>query len=224
MSGHRFSNRVSRQRRTTDTHGHRLGQDKAQAGFEGSQEARALDQEVAITSPPSNTEHTTQLTPSSSHSARHTTDTDQRESNETERREREARREERERRAEEEGGAQGGRRGGDGECVMDVGERHQREREGKRKRRRGRERERDRNDRRDRERRDRERERKDRDRKFVNLRTPKKTNANPSCVSPATRPVGSRHGVGAKIPWKRNARSAQWVRSLQNAACADAVG
>ena len=53
MSGHRFSNRVSRQRRTTDTHGHRLGQDKAQAGFEGSQEARALDQEVAITSPPS---------------------------------------------------------------------------------------------------------------------------------------------------------------------------
>jgi hypothetical protein len=30
-----------------DTHGHRLGQDKAQAGFEGSQEARALDQEVA---------------------------------------------------------------------------------------------------------------------------------------------------------------------------------
>ena len=36
-----------------DTHGHRLGQDKAQAGFEGSQEARALDQEVAITSPPS---------------------------------------------------------------------------------------------------------------------------------------------------------------------------
>ena len=57
---------------------------------------------------------------------------------------------------------------------------------------RARERERDRNDRRDRERRDRERERKDRDRKFVNLRTPKKTNANPSCVSPATRPVGSR--------------------------------
>ena len=36
-----------------DTHGHRLGQDKAHAGFEGSQEARALDQEVAITSPPS---------------------------------------------------------------------------------------------------------------------------------------------------------------------------
>ena len=36
-----------------DTHGHRLGQDKAQAGFEGSQEARALDEEVAITSPPS---------------------------------------------------------------------------------------------------------------------------------------------------------------------------
>ena len=36
-----------------DTHGHRLGQDKAQAGFEGSQQARALDQEVAITSPPS---------------------------------------------------------------------------------------------------------------------------------------------------------------------------
>ena len=64
---------------------------------------------------------------------------------------------------------------------------------------RARERERDRNDRRDRERRDRERERKDRDRKFVNLRTPKKTNANPSCVSPATRPVGSRHGVRAKI-------------------------
>ena len=30
-----------------DTHGHRLGQDKAQAGFECSQEARALDQEVA---------------------------------------------------------------------------------------------------------------------------------------------------------------------------------
>ena len=30
-----------------NTHGHRLGQDKAQAGFEGSQEARALDQEVA---------------------------------------------------------------------------------------------------------------------------------------------------------------------------------
>ena len=89
------------------------------------------------------TEHTTRLAPSSSDSARHTTDTDQRESNETERREREARREERERRAEEEGGAQGGRRGGDGECVMDVGERHQREREGKRKRRRGRERERE---------------------------------------------------------------------------------
>ena len=36
-----------------DTHGHRLGQDKAQAGFEGSQEARALDEEVAITSTPS---------------------------------------------------------------------------------------------------------------------------------------------------------------------------
>ena len=36
-----------------DTHGHRLGQDKAQAGFEGSQQARALDQEVAIGSPPS---------------------------------------------------------------------------------------------------------------------------------------------------------------------------
>ena len=26
-----------------DTHGHRLGQDKVQAGFEGSQEARALE-------------------------------------------------------------------------------------------------------------------------------------------------------------------------------------
>ena len=33
-----------------DTHGHRLGQDKAQAGFEGSQEAGALDEEVAIAS------------------------------------------------------------------------------------------------------------------------------------------------------------------------------
>ena len=36
-----------------DTHGHRLGQGKAQAGFEGSQEAGALDGEVAITSTPS---------------------------------------------------------------------------------------------------------------------------------------------------------------------------
>ena len=36
-----------------DTHGHRLGQDKAQAGFEGSQEAGALDEEVAIASTPS---------------------------------------------------------------------------------------------------------------------------------------------------------------------------
>jgi hypothetical protein len=35
------------------THGHRLGQYKAQAGFEGSQEARALDEEVAIASTPS---------------------------------------------------------------------------------------------------------------------------------------------------------------------------
>ena len=35
-----------------DTHGHRLGQDKAQAGFEGSQEAGALDEEVAIASTP----------------------------------------------------------------------------------------------------------------------------------------------------------------------------
>ena len=36
-----------------DTHGHRLGQNKAQTGFEGSQEARALDEEVAISSKPS---------------------------------------------------------------------------------------------------------------------------------------------------------------------------
>ena len=36
-----------------DTHGHRLGQDEAQAGFEGSQEAGALDEEVAIASTPS---------------------------------------------------------------------------------------------------------------------------------------------------------------------------
>ena len=36
-----------------DTHGHRLGQGKAQAGFEGSQEAGALDEEVAIASTPS---------------------------------------------------------------------------------------------------------------------------------------------------------------------------
>ena len=36
-----------------NTHGHRLGQDKAQAGFEGSQEAGALDEEVAIASTPS---------------------------------------------------------------------------------------------------------------------------------------------------------------------------
>ena len=35
-----------------DTHGHRLGQDEAQAGFEGSQEAGALDEEVAIASTP----------------------------------------------------------------------------------------------------------------------------------------------------------------------------
>ena len=35
-----------------NTHGHRLGQDKAQAGFEGSQEAGALDEEVAIASTP----------------------------------------------------------------------------------------------------------------------------------------------------------------------------
>ena len=36
-----------------ETHGHRLGQNKAQTGFEGSQEARALDEEFAITSTPS---------------------------------------------------------------------------------------------------------------------------------------------------------------------------
>ena len=36
-----------------NTHGHRLGQDKAQAGSEGSQEAGALDEEVAIASTPS---------------------------------------------------------------------------------------------------------------------------------------------------------------------------
>ena len=36
-----------------NTHGHRLGQYKAQAGFEGSQEAGALDEEVAIASTPS---------------------------------------------------------------------------------------------------------------------------------------------------------------------------
>ena len=36
-----------------NTHGHRLGQDQAQAGFEGSQEAGALDEEVAIASTPS---------------------------------------------------------------------------------------------------------------------------------------------------------------------------
>ena len=36
-----------------DTHGHRLGQEKAQAGFEGSQEAGSLDEEVAIASTPS---------------------------------------------------------------------------------------------------------------------------------------------------------------------------
>ena len=38
---------------------------------------------------------------------------------------------ERERREEEQGRVQGGRRGGDGECVMDVGEREERQREGK---------------------------------------------------------------------------------------------
>ena len=63
------------------------------------------------------TEHTTRLTPSSSDSARHTTDTDQRENEKTERREREARRERE--REEGRGGVQGGRRGGDGESVMD---------------------------------------------------------------------------------------------------------
>ena len=36
-----------------DTHGHRLGQSKAQTDFEGSQEARALAEEFAITSTPS---------------------------------------------------------------------------------------------------------------------------------------------------------------------------
>ena len=36
-----------------DTHGHRLGQYKAQTGFEGSQEAGSLDEEVAIASTPS---------------------------------------------------------------------------------------------------------------------------------------------------------------------------
>ena len=80
------------------------------------------------------TEHTPRLTPSSSDSAHHTTDSDQREHNKTERREREARRDrerERERREEEQGRVQGGRRGGDGECVMDVGEREERQREGK---------------------------------------------------------------------------------------------
>ena len=35
-----------------DTHGHRLGQNKSQTGFEGSQEAGALDKEVAIMSTP----------------------------------------------------------------------------------------------------------------------------------------------------------------------------
>ena len=36
-----------------DTHGHRLGQYKAQTSFEGSQEAGSLDKEVAIASTPS---------------------------------------------------------------------------------------------------------------------------------------------------------------------------
>ena len=36
-----------------DTHGHRLGQNKAQTGFKGGQETRALDEEFAITSTPS---------------------------------------------------------------------------------------------------------------------------------------------------------------------------
>ena len=36
-----------------DTHGYRLGQYKAQTGFEGSQEAGSLDEEVAIASTPS---------------------------------------------------------------------------------------------------------------------------------------------------------------------------
>ena len=35
-----------------NTHGHRLGQYKAQTGFEGSQEAGSLDEEVAIASTP----------------------------------------------------------------------------------------------------------------------------------------------------------------------------
>ena len=97
------------------------------------------------------------------------------------------------------GGARGEERGGWRMCHGCWRETSKRERGKEKEEERARERERDRNDRRDRERRDRERERKDRDRKFVNLRTPKKTNANPSCVSPATRPVGSRHGVRAKI-------------------------
>ena len=36
-----------------DTHGNRLGQYKAQTGFEGSKEAGSLDEEVAIASTPS---------------------------------------------------------------------------------------------------------------------------------------------------------------------------
>ena len=44
------------------THGHRLGQNKAQTGFEGSQEARALDEEVAIASTPSELDERETLT------------------------------------------------------------------------------------------------------------------------------------------------------------------
>ena len=35
-----------------DTHSHRLGQNKAQTGFKGGQETRALDEEFAITATP----------------------------------------------------------------------------------------------------------------------------------------------------------------------------
>ena len=48
------SRRWSRATRSIDhdTHGHRLGQKKAETGFKGGQEARALDEEFAITSTP----------------------------------------------------------------------------------------------------------------------------------------------------------------------------
>ena len=67
------------------------------------------------------TPHTTRLTATSENTIRQN----------EEREKRGERERERERREEEQGRVQGGRRGGDGECVMDVGEREERQREGK---------------------------------------------------------------------------------------------